>query len=173
MLSNTIYLPGVKIRRFLMSVVLIFHTVTCRCRSWIDLHCLPRGSGYYACRSTLVHIVLLHALSSRLQHSGVCCEIFSTLISFWTSRYNPQKFSLLKLSKYKKRVFRLSLLQWCTVVQFSAAEGVCTAIMDEFPQILRVGQRPTILRAVYCITSFLLALPMVTEVGQGHHSMYD
>jgi len=48
--------------------------------------------------------------------------------------------------------------------QFSQAEGCIAAVMDEFP-VLRKGNGPTYCRGVFCLTAFLLGLPMVTEGG--------
>ena len=48
--------------------------------------------------------------------------------------------------------------------QFSTAEGVVAAFIDEFPQ-LGLGMRPTLCRLFLCTTFFLLGLPMVTEGG--------
>lgn len=45
-------------------------------------------------------------------------------------------------------------------------EGVCAAFMDEFPDTLRKGLRPTYLRAGFCISCFLLGLPQVCEVSR-------
>ena len=48
--------------------------------------------------------------------------------------------------------------------QFSTAEGVVAAFIDEFP-VLGVGMRPTFCRLFLCSSFFLLGLPMVTEGG--------
>ncbi len=45
------------------------------------------------------------------------------------------------------------------------SEGIVSAFMDEFPSILRVGNRPMILRLIFCIVGFLLGLPMITQGG--------
>jgi len=45
------------------------------------------------------------------------------------------------------------------------SEGIITAFMDEFPSMLRVGNRPMILRLLFCISGFLLGFPMITQGG--------
>lgn len=50
-------------------------------------------------------------------------------------------------------------------LQFSIVECVFTALMDEYPKLLRsTPWRPIMLRLTGCILFFLLSIPMVTEV---------
>ena len=50
------------------------------------------------------------------------------------------------------------------LLQFSTAEGVVSAFIDEFP-VLGIGRRPMMCRILLCCSFFLLGLPMVTEGG--------
>ena len=50
------------------------------------------------------------------------------------------------------------------LLQFSTAEGVIAAFIDEFPALGK-GTRPTLCRIFLCGSFFLLGLPMVTEGG--------
>ena len=43
-------------------------------------------------------------------------------------------------------------------------EGLITAIVDEFPHVLRQRGKREIFIAIYCIISFLVGIFMVTEV---------
>ena len=47
-------------------------------------------------------------------------------------------------------------------------EGLITAIVDEFPHILRRRGNREIFIAIYCFLSFLVGLSMVTEVNTVH-----
>lgn len=51
------------------------------------------------------------------------------------------------------------------IFQFSMVEGVASAFIDEYPNLLRRGRRPTIMRTILCGGLFLLGLPMVTRVN--------
>ena len=44
-------------------------------------------------------------------------------------------------------------------------EGLITAIVDEFPHILRRRGNREIFIAIYCFLSFLVGISMVTEVN--------
>jgi len=48
--------------------------------------------------------------------------------------------------------------------QFVGVEGVVTAIVDQFPEILRKGYRREVFIGFVCIVQFLVGLPMVCPV---------
>ena len=54
------------------------------------------------------------------------------------------------------------------LLQFSVTEGVIAAFVDEYPDTLRVGNRPMIMRGCLCFLFFCLGLPMVTQVDNTH-----
>ena len=51
-------------------------------------------------------------------------------------------------------------------------EGLITAIVDEFPHILRRRGNREIFIAIYCLISFLVGISMVTEVSRTYLSIY-
>ena len=51
-------------------------------------------------------------------------------------------------------------------------EGLITAIVDEFPFVLRRPGRKEVFIAIYCVFSFLIGLSMVTQVRDGTESNY-
>ncbi|CAD5120615.1 DgyrCDS9172 [Dimorphilus gyrociliatus] len=57
--------------------------------------------------------------------------------------------------------------------QFGGVEGVVTAVVDQFPHLLRVGRRKEIFIAVICFFSYLVGLSMVTRGGIYVFQIFD
>ncbi|XP_059158822.1 sodium- and chloride-dependent glycine transporter 1-like [Physella acuta] len=67
--------------------------------------------------------------------------------------------------------FMLCILGFST--QFSAAETIMTAIIDEFPAFFRTRKRQLLFRVFVCLSGFVLGIPMVTNGGSHLLNLVD
>ncbi len=51
-----------------------------------------------------------------------------------------------------------------SILQFGNMEGICTAVMDEFPQLRSNLKHKTLFLALLCFTFYLLGLLLITDV---------
>ncbi|XP_076330985.1 sodium- and chloride-dependent GABA transporter 2-like [Tachypleus tridentatus] len=85
----------------------------------------------------------------------------------------PKAISEMPLSPLWSVIFFLMVLILGLDSQFVCVEGVITAVVDSFPEILRKGYRREVFIAVYCFAAYLVGLFMVTEGGMYVFQIFD